>query len=159
MTEPERRTDFLRAYLRHRMADQAAWHERRSTQYRSARRWTTGLSAALLAAAALFGALGAADASHRALWAFLATTGAAIAAALTAYESAFGFEQLSRQYGDTAATLHLLRATAPSPLEVGGIDGERVLREYVERAELVLRSDVSNWSQAIGQRARHRSED
>lgn len=151
MSEHERLVEFVEAYRRHRIAEQVAWHERRSAQYLSARRWTTTASAILLGMSATCGALSAADVPRRALWAFLATVLAATAAAVTGYEAAFAFQRLSRQYAATAIILRNLDATRPTADELAGPDGVQRVESFVDATERALSSDVSSWSTVIGQ--------
>ncbi|MEO6087584.1 MAG: hypothetical protein ABIQ18_31190, partial [Umezawaea sp.] len=82
----ERRTQFLRVYLKHRVAERLDGFERARAKYTSARRWTGALAVLLLAGAAALGALAAADATRRPMWGFLAAVVAALATAVAWYE-------------------------------------------------------------------------
>lgn len=151
MGDHDRLSEFLEAYRRHRVAEQVAWHERRSAQYLSARRWTTTVSAILLGASATCGALSAADVPRRPLWGFLAAALAATAAAMTGYEAAFAFQRLAQQYAATAIILRNLDATHPTVEELAGPDGVQRVQSFVDAVERALSSDVSSWSTVIGQ--------
>ena len=131
---------LLDAYRQHRVEDQVGYYERRSGAYERARRLSVLITALLLVLAALFGALGAADANRRAVWAFTAAAFAALGTALTTFESAFGFERLSRQFGETGAAVALRNAQGPKD-DKGGVPG------FVEDVEGILRSEVDRWSQ------------
>ena len=131
---------LLDAYRQHRVEDQVGYYERRSGDYERARRLSVTITAALLVLAALFGALGAADANRRAVWAFTAAAFAALGTALTTFESAFGFERLSRQFGETGAAVALRNVQGPKD-DKGGVPG------FVEDVEGILRSEVDRWSQ------------
>jgi hypothetical protein len=130
---------LLDAYRHHRVEDQVGYYERRSGDYERARRLSVTITALLLVLAALFGALGAADANRRAVWAFTAAAFAALGTALTTFESAFGFERLSRQFGETGAAVALRNAQGPK--DGKGVPG------FVEDVEGILRSEVDRWSQ------------
>ena len=134
-----REEQLLDAYRQHRVEDQVGYYERRSGDYERARRLSVTITAALLVLAALFGALGAADADRRAVWAFTAAALAALGTALTTFESAFGFERLSRQFGETGAAVALRNAQGPKVEK--GVPG------FVEDIEGILRSEVDRWSQ------------
>ncbi len=131
---------LLDAYRQHRVEDQVGYYERRSGAYERARRLSVLITALLLVLAAFFGALGAADANRRAVWAFTAAAFAALGTALTTFESAFGFERLSRQFGETGAAVALRNAHGPKD-DKGGVPG------FVEEVEGILRSEVDRWSQ------------
>ena len=134
-----RNEQLLDAYRQHRVEDQVGYYERRSGAYERARRLSVLITALLLVLAALFGALGAADADRRAVWAFTAAAFAALGTALTTFESAFGFERLSRQFGETGAAVALRNAQGPK--DDKGVPG------FVEDVEGILRSEVDRWSQ------------
>lgn len=151
MSEDHRLTEFVEVYRRHRIAEQVSWHERRSAQYLSARRWTTTVSAVLLGLSATCGALSAADIPRRPLWAFLATVLAAAAAAVTGYEAAFAFHRLAQQYAATAITLRRLDAARPTAEELAGSDGGQRVESFVDATEGALSSDVASWSAVVSQ--------
>jgi len=130
--DDDRREQFLRAYLRHRVGERLAGFEQAQARYTAARRWTTGLTALLFTAAAALGAVAVADEGQRALWAFLAAVAAAAATAVGAYEAAFSFRALSRRSANGVALLHLLRAH-------GAPEGEDGVTAFRTEVESVLR--------------------
>lgn len=131
-TADERRTQFLRVYLRHRVGEELDRLERGRVRYAAARRWTVTLSVLLLTGAAALGAVAAADASRRPLWGFLATVLAALATSAALYEAAFGFRRLARRSASGVALLHLLQAH-------GVAEGEDGVAAFVTEVESVLR--------------------
>jgi hypothetical protein len=128
----ERRTQFLRVYLKHRVAERLDGFERARTKYTSARRWTGALAVLLLAGAAALGALAAADATRRPMWGFLAAVVAALATAVAWYESAFGLRRLARRSSSGAALLEILQAH-------GAASDEDGVAAFVTEVESVLR--------------------
>ncbi len=136
---------LLDAYRQHRVEDQVGYYERRSGAYERARRLSVLITALLLVLAALFGALGAADANRRAVWAFTAAAFAALGTALTTFESAFGFERLSRQFGETGAAVALRNAQGPKDRQ--GRPGLRRGRrgDPPERGRQVVPAGRSRW--------------
>jgi hypothetical protein len=96
------------------------------------------ITAVLLVLAAFFGALGAADANRRAVWAFTAAALAALGTAVATFESAFDFERLSRQFSETGDAVALRNAKGPKPDE--GVPG------FVTAIEEILGSEVDRWS-------------
>ena len=146
MSEGEWTKEFLLAYRAHRLDDQMAFYNRRAAEYESARREALWLSSGLLVLSALFGALAVADNSRRQLWAVLAAAAGALATATGAYEAAFGFERLARQYEDTRAALHLADVARPGSTAPGAEPDRTELLKYVEEMEGIMRSEVDSWS-------------
>lgn len=93
------------------------------------------MTATLFISAAAFGAIGMADGPRRPLWAFLATAFAALATAVAAYESTFGFRRLAREYSATVTSLQKLAADGPTPEDV---DDEQLVT-FVTEVETVFR--------------------
>lgn len=143
------RAEFLDAYRRHRIGHQERYYGHRSRDYERARRWSVAATAVLLALAALFGALGAADAPRRAMWAFLAAAVSAVATAIMSYEAAFGFEHYSRQYRDTRLALRLVDARGPRSEDLDDSNADATLGEFVTEIERLLRSEVDSWSEQV----------
>jgi hypothetical protein len=131
-TAEERRTQFLRVYLKHRVGERLDGFERARAKYTSSRRWTGALSVLLLAGAAALGALAAADATRRPMWGFLAAVVAALATAVAWYESAFGLRRLARRSSSGAALLEILQAH-------GAASDEDGVAAFVTEVESVLR--------------------
>jgi hypothetical protein len=135
------------AYRVYRVLPQADFYRTRVTRFERALRQTTKVSAVLLVLAALCGALGVADASRRGMWAFLAAAFAAVSTAIAAYEVAFGFERLGRQYQAALAALELLDAERPLAPD------DPAVARHVTRSERLLRSEVDTWSHLDEERA------
>jgi hypothetical protein len=130
----------LAAYDRYRVDEQVAYYRRQTAMYERALRRTTRISALLLVMASLFGALGAVDTPRRGMWAFMAASFAALSTAIAAYEVAFGFERLSRQYADTLSALMLADAERPTAPD------DQNVEQHVALVERLLRSEVDSWS-------------
>jgi hypothetical protein len=153
ITEHDHRDQFLRAYLRHRLRDQLEDHERAGTRYSTARHWTVTLSTIMFAVSALLGGLGIADGARRPMWAFLATTAAALGCAVAGYEAAFGFRRASREHANTVATLRLLATHGPTAPDVTTSVGAQRLASFVRDVETVLLHDVGPWTQTTAHAA------
>jgi hypothetical protein len=108
----------------------------------------------------LFGALATADASRRALWAFVAASMSALATALTSYEAAFGFERLARQFAQTRSAIALTDVFGPRPEDLDQLstDEERdeAISTFVANTERLLRSEVDTWSYQATTQPEHR---
>src|SRR5262245_42100032 len=141
------RRELLDAYRTYRVEDQVTYYERRTTQYERARRWAVTGSAFLLVLAALFGALAAADAGSRGLWAFVAAALSALATALVSYEAAFGFERLSHEYADTRSALALADVKGPRASDLAAGNADDVVKRYITGMEALMRAEVDTWSQ------------
>ena len=74
------------------------------------------------------------------MWAFMAASFAALSTAIAAYEVAFGFERLSRQYADTLSVLMLAYVERPSAPD------DQNVEQHVALVERLLRSEVDSWS-------------
>ncbi len=135
VTEKQRQAQFVEAYLRHRFSDRLDHFERGRKKYSSARTWTVALAATLFIGAAALAAVGMADGPRRAMWAFAATTLAALATAVSAYEATFGFRRLARENAITSVALQRLAVDGPTPDDV---DDERLVA-FVTEVESVLR--------------------
>ncbi len=135
-----RADQVMAAYRRYRVDGQVEYYRRQADKLERALRRTTRYSAILLVLAAMWGALGAVDTDRRGMWAFLAATFAALSTAIAAYEAAFGFERLSRQYTETLSALKI--ADAEREYEA---DDDNV-KAQVTLVEQVLRSEVDRWS-------------
>ncbi|WP_447009318.1 hypothetical protein [Saccharothrix hoggarensis] len=132
LADDDHREQFLRAYLRHRVAERLAGFEQAQARYGAAGRWATTAAVLLFTAAAALGAVAVADDGRRALWAFLATAAAALATAVTVYEATFSFRARSQRSADGVALLHLLQAH-------GAPEGEDGVNAFRTEVESVLR--------------------
>lgn len=135
MSDKQRQAQFVEAYLRHRFQDRLEHFERGRKRYASARTWTVAIAATLFIGAAALAAVGMADGPRRAMWAFGATTLAALATAVSAYEATFGFRRLARENATTSVALQRLAVDGPTPDDV---DDERLVA-FVTEVESVLR--------------------
>jgi SMODS and SLOG-associating 2TM effector domain 1 len=146
----DRRAEFLDAYRQHRVTTQQAYYSARAERNEAARRGAVTATGTLLVLAALFGALATADATRRALWAFVAASVSALATALVSYEAAFGFERLARQYAQTRSAIAMADVFGPRPEDLDrlGTDEERdeAISTFVANTERLLRSEVDTWS-------------
>ncbi|GLZ28913.1 hypothetical protein Lesp02_11030 [Lentzea sp. NBRC 105346] len=134
-TDKQRQSQFVQAYLRHRFHDRLTHFERGKARYAAARTWTVAFAATFFITAAALGAVGMADGPRRPLWAFLATAFAALATAVSAYESTFGFRRLAREYSTTVTALQRLEVDGPTPDDV---DDEQLV-SFVTEVESVFR--------------------
>jgi hypothetical protein len=135
MSDKQRQSQFVEAYLRHRFSDRLDHFERGRKRYAAARTWTVAVAAALFIAAAAAAAVGMADGPRRALWGFAATALAALATAVSLYEATFGFRRLARENATTSVALQRLAVDGPTPDDV---DDEGLVA-FVTEVESVLR--------------------
>ena len=102
----DRARAFHRFYLRLRIDDQLHYYQERRTEYATAHRQAVVLRTALLFGAAAAGVVTQSTAgTARAAWAVAGALLAALAAAVTAFETLVGFPQLEKVYGDAARNL------------------------------------------------------
>jgi hypothetical protein len=102
----DRARAFHRLYLRLRIDDQLRFYQARRTEYASAHRQAVILRTALLLGAAAAGVITqSTNGTARAAWAVAGALLAALAAAVTAFETLVGFPQLEKIYGDAARNL------------------------------------------------------
>jgi hypothetical protein len=79
----------------------------------------------------------------RAAWAVAGALLAALAAAVTAFETLVGFPQLEKIYGDAARNLE------EAKVDWEDVDPARVPVQEVERVEDVFRSERGQWGQLV----------
>jgi hypothetical protein len=133
----------LLLYERYRVERQLDYYEDRVHVLRAARGQVVTLTGVLIVLSTTAAALAAADAAGaRAVWAVLATAFPALATALGAYASLYGFEPASKIYGDAVAALRRARLEAPAE-----VTGEGDVAAYVGRVEGIFRREVSQWGQ------------
>jgi hypothetical protein len=138
--EDGREEQFRRLYREQRIADQRGWYEQRTREYRRARRQAIATRNTLLTMAAAAGVAGQfVDGDGRVVAGIVAAACAALATAVTAYESLMGFGPLAKLYQDAA--LSLREAEAQWDLGGGAVGAE------IERVEQVLRSETGQWGQ------------
>jgi hypothetical protein len=144
----DRARAFHRLYLRLRIDDQLRFYQARRTEYASAHRQAVILRTALLLGAAAAGVITqSTNGTARAAWAVAGALLAALAAAVTAFETLVGFPQLEKIYGDAARNLE------EAKVDWEDVDPEKVPVEEVERVEDVFRSERGQWGQLVGESA------
>jgi ABC-type transport system involved in cytochrome bd biosynthesis fused ATPase/permease subunit len=131
-------------YLELRIEDQLRYYEDRRREYAAAHRQAVVLRTALLLAAGAAGIVAqATDGTARAGWAVAGALLAALAAAVTAFETLIGFPQLEKLYQDAARNLDEAR------VDWEDVDPETVPAAEVERVEDVFRSERGQWGQLV----------
>lgn len=132
----ERDADFRRLYKDLRIIDQRGYYERRSREYDRAHRQSIAIRNALLVLAALAGLAGQfVDGTGR-TWAGIVAAGcAAVATAVTAYESLMSFGSLAKLYDDVALSLR------EAELQWDGRHAD------VDQVEQVFSSENGQWGQ------------
>ncbi len=141
----DRARAFHRLYLRLRIDDQLRYYQARRGEYANAHRQAVVLRTALLLGAAAAGVVTQSTTSPqaRAAWAVAGALLAALAAAVTAFETLVGFPQLEKVYGDAARNLE------EAKVDWEDVDPETVPEREVERVEDVFRSERGQWGQLV----------
>lgn len=140
----DRARAFHRFYLRLRIDDQLRFYRDRRTEYAGAHRQAVVVRTALLFGAAAAGVVTQSTAgTARAAWAVVGAVLAALAAAITAFETLVGFPQLEKVYGDAARNLE------EAKLDWEDVVPEAVPEQEVERVENVFRSERGQWGQLV----------
>lgn len=139
----DRDQQFRRLFGELRIGAQQRYYTARRTEYGRAHRQAVVVRNALLFAAAAAAAVGqAVSPTARAAWSIASAVLAALAAAVTAFETLIGFPQLEKLYADAARNLEEAeidwRVAAPEDLPA-----------EVERVEIVCRSERGQWGQLI----------
>lgn len=130
-----REEQFRRFYQELRIADQRDWYEQRGTEYRRASRQAISARNILLTLAAVAGVAGQfVDGTGRTAAGIAAATFAALATAVTAYESLMGFGSLAKLYQDAALSLR--------EAEASWADGTDI-----DQVEQIFRSENGQWGQ------------
>ncbi|MDP9799658.1 hypothetical protein J2S43_008170 [Catenuloplanes nepalensis] len=142
----DRDEQALRAYLRHRYADQFAYYESRADEYASAHGQALTISTVLLLGAGVCGVLGAADVwSFRSGWGVLAVALAGLATFVSGYDALLGHEPIGELYRDTADRLYALRVVEPDPSTAT----PAAIAAYVAEVEAVLAQEHARWEELI----------
>jgi hypothetical protein len=140
----DRARAFHRFYLRLRIDDQLHYYQERRTEYATAHRQAVVLRTALLFGAAAAGVVTQSTAgTARAAWAVAGALLAALAAAVTAFETLVGFPQLEKVYGDAARNLE------EAKLDWQDVDPDTVPATEIDRVEDVFRSERGQWGQLV----------
>jgi hypothetical protein len=138
----DRNAEFAALYTEDRLLDQLKFYSKRRVEAESARDQAIVAKAVLLGLAAVAGVVGAAYPDVRSAMAIAAAFLAALATALTAYQSLYAFPQIAKLYKDAEVSLTALRAFGLGP-ELGASE----LRARVETIETVFTSENGQWGQ------------
>ena len=135
------RTDQFRAiYLEHRLVDQQEYYRQRVDEYERAHRQALGVRNVLFVLSAMAaGASQITDDRARGEFGALAAVLAALAGAVTAYESLIGYPSLLKIFHDAWVSLQAARIDWDLPDD----DVEHSIR----RVEQVFRSENGQWGQ------------
>ena len=150
MTDRDAR--FLSLYRSYRHEDQQTFYVNRAAEYEGAHEQTVTLTALLMAASTIVGALAAGDVGEmRGFWSVLAVAFPTLSSALAAYDRLYAFDQQAKLYRDAALSLIRARADAPDigPEPVGGVEYDRALSAYVNEVEGVFHREQGQWGQLI----------
>jgi hypothetical protein len=140
----DRAAQFRALYKELRIAEQRKFYDDRSKEYGAAHRQAIAVRNTLLVLAALAGIVGqAAAGTGRALSGVVAAVLAALAGAVTAFESLIGFPQLHKLYNDAALNL----AEAEIDWDTGSPDSD--VADEIERVEQIFRSENGQWGQLV----------
>jgi len=134
---------FRKLYKDLRIDDQLDFYEKRGREYKQANQQAIVVRTVLLALAALAGLVAQlATGTGRAALGVVAALLAALAAAVTAYESLIGFTQLDKLYNDAALNL-----------EAEGIGwmsaGPHDLEAELGKVEQIFSSENGQWGQLV----------
>jgi hypothetical protein len=136
--------EFYRLFLELRIEDQLQYYQARRDEYAAAHRQAVILRTALLLAAGAAGIVGqSTTGTARAAWAVGGALLAALAAAVTAFETLIGFPQLEKLYRDAARNLEEAKA------DWEDVDPDAIPEAEVVRVEDVFRSERGQWGQLI----------
>lgn len=142
MTDDARDQQFRSLYRNLRIETQRQYYRDRAEEYRQAHGQTVRIRNGLLFAAASAGAISQFfTGSARSAWAVAAAVLAALAGAVTAYESLIGFPQLEKLYSDAEQNLEHAAIDWDDPT----IDTAK----EIDRVELIFRSERGQWGQLV----------
>ncbi len=140
----ERQRQFHALYGALRIGDQLRYYSARAAEYRDAHRQAVVVRNALLLAASAVGVVAQLfEGTARAGLGLGAAVLAALAGAVTAYETLIGFPQLEKLYSDAARNLEEADADWWEAGPAADLTAE------VERVEGVFRSEVGQWGQLV----------
>jgi hypothetical protein len=144
----DRARAFHRLYLRLRIDDQLRFYQLRRKEYGNAHHQAVVLRTALLLGAAAAGVVTqSTTGTARAAWAVAGALLAALAAAVTAFETLIGFPQLEKLYGDAARNLE------EAKVDWEDVDPATIPAAEVARVEDVFRSERGQWGQLVVKQA------
>jgi hypothetical protein len=137
-----RNAEFAALYTQDRLLDQLDFYNKRRVEAEAARDQAIGAKAVLLGLAGVAGVVGAAYPGIRAAMAIAAAFLAALATALTAYQSLCAFPRLAKLYKDAEVSLTALRAFGLG----ADLDADE-LRARVQLIETVFTQENGQWGQ------------
>lgn len=145
--DASRVSEFRRLYLRLRIDDQRTYYDNRSEEYHKAHAQASTARNVLLLIASFAGfAAQFLDDSSRATAGAVGAIVAALAAALTAFETLIGFEHFAKLFGDARTSLDAARrdwtGTAPGNLQAD-----------VDRVEQIFFAENGQWGQLVQESA------
>jgi SMODS and SLOG-associating 2TM effector domain 1 len=142
----ERSRQALALYRAARVEDQVDYYRRSSAEYDRAGAQSVALSAVLLSLTTLAGTVAGLEISGKMGWAIAAAVIPAVTTALAAYEAIFGFERVSKLYGDAIRSLRLVEEP-----DLAGIADEAEaaakVAAYAGAVEAVLLKEQAQWGQ------------
>jgi len=150
----ERDRQFTEAYRAHRFEDQRTFYHSRRSEFEAARDQSGWLTSFLMILTGAASALASAPelGGPKWLWSILAIAFPALATALFAYSSLYGFERQGKIYGDAENALIFARADAPD-LKPAMDDPtfHQALSAHVQQVEQILSAEQAQWGQLIGE--------
>jgi hypothetical protein len=141
----ERSREALALYRAARVRDQLDYYGRTSAEYDRAAAQSIALAAVLLSLTTLAGALAGLDISGKMGWAIAAAVIPAVSTALAAYHALFGFERVSKLYGDAIHALHRIEQPDLTGVDAGA--AAAAVAAYAGAVEAVLRKEQAQWGQ------------
>lgn len=146
----DRQRQFLALYQRHRLEDQLAYYQLRSSELEAAiEQWNAVAAIVMIAASvAAFGA-SARLGSTAVPWVILATVLPALAAGIASYQRLVAYERTAKVFRDAAAALTSLRLDVTA--DESDAELEARVERYVQRVERVFQREQGQWGQLLAQ--------
>jgi hypothetical protein len=143
-----RDAQFRTLYRDLRITDQQEFYQSRSEEYADAHRQAITVRYVLLLLSAAAGIAGQLVAgTGRAGLSVIAAVLAALAGAVTAYETLIGFPKLKKLYEDAALNLSAAR------IDLDAIEPDGDVTAEVERVETIFRTENGQWGQLVAESA------
>jgi hypothetical protein len=140
----DRAAQFRVLYRHLRIADQQEFYESRSKEYADAHRQALVLRNVLLLLSAAAGVAGQLVAgTGRAGLSVIAAVLAALAGAVTAFETLIGFPKLKKLFEDAALNL------SAAKIDWDAMEPDRDATADVERVEKIFRTENGQWGQLV----------
>jgi SMODS and SLOG-associating 2TM effector domain 1 len=138
----DRTAQFRALYRELRIVDQLRFYNARREEYGAASRQAIWVRNSLLFLSALAGVLGQLPTgTGRAASGVIAALLAALAGAVTAFETLIGFTRLHKLYGDAALSLETAQDDWDTAATNGDTSGE------IDRVEQIFRAENGQWGQ------------